>query len=579
MGPSSGVLTRKQTYRFPKPCEGSVRPGFVVQAASDIRYTYPMWINEQPLAGTKSLGRPVNWADGGKARRAALDSGELGRAAAAPHLARPAVRGPVRPGQEPVTGTLDFRPAGADGLARLRLLPRQVPRGDCRRHEVRRGDGSQVYGSDCRQAVGRPRQPAAGATWRPRSCCGAPPHPADLKAVAGASRLLQPLRPVGAQRPGTGPRLVQQHVGLHRTEPAHETGAAWVSSISAGARGRPYTSLGPGAVAHWKRTGETSLLRAVEEMTRNMDSSGRGKGPDACIRPLGRQTSRRLRVREPHLDPFGRRDRLHPRSALSSGPRLSECRNPPTLAGRRDRDRRVPCQAPETRRRPARHFGDKTGRRTPPRTAARAGSSSAGSGRGWDRSPATRLGSAGPCGWPRQSGRRSIATVLQRDDGPVLALGPRVDSGLSLPAGGNPGLRPRQCGVPRWKGWCRCMPQRTTGKCLRCARRRPLMRSPGPTSTTSRGQDAQRDRPRRTVLLQPLPADLHDRSRNGRRAVAAARQACRRPALRADGRRADFLYRQLAVPSPRKALGRRSDPCLRPEHWEVSGTELRRASG
>ena len=131
MAPSTGVLKRKQTYRFLKPCEGSVHPGFRVKARSDIRYTYPMWIHEQPLAGATPMGRPVDWADGGEA-------GVLRQPAdwAVPlpvhiwhdrrYVALYGLDKSVSP------GTLDFTPAAADGLATLRVyypdsFPEAIP--------------------------------------------------------------------------------------------------------------------------------------------------------------------------------------------------------------------------------------------------------------------------------------------------------------------------------------------------------------------------------------------------------------------------------------------------------------------
>ena len=56
----SAILQRKQTYRFLKPFEGAIHPGFRLQAQSDIRYTFPAsFAEEQPLAAVKGPIRAV----------------------------------------------------------------------------------------------------------------------------------------------------------------------------------------------------------------------------------------------------------------------------------------------------------------------------------------------------------------------------------------------------------------------------------------------------------------------------------------------------------------------------------------
>ena len=186
MGPSSGVLTRKQTYRFQKPCEGSVHPGFVVQAASDIRYTYPMWINEQPLAGTKSLGRPVNWADGGEA---GVLRYPVNWAVPLPlhiwHDRRYVALYGLDKSLSP--GTLDFRPAGADGLARLRVYyPDTFPEAISGATKFAAGTVLGLTEVIAAKPLTAHDDPLLEAERMAASILlRTPPHPADLKAVAG----------------------------------------------------------------------------------------------------------------------------------------------------------------------------------------------------------------------------------------------------------------------------------------------------------------------------------------------------------------------------------------------------------
>ena len=102
---ASPVIQRKQTYRFPKAFEGAIHPGFRVKAESDIRYTFPLRIHEQPLAGLKPVRRAVEWAvplpfhvwhNQTYVAMYGLDKRES-------------------------AGTLDFAPVGADGCAMLRV--------------------------------------------------------------------------------------------------------------------------------------------------------------------------------------------------------------------------------------------------------------------------------------------------------------------------------------------------------------------------------------------------------------------------------------------------------------------------
>ena len=202
MVPSTGILKRKQTYRFLKPCEGSVHPGFRVKAQSDVRYTYPMWIHEQPLAGAKPMSRPVDWADGGEAGvlRQPVDW-----AVPLPlhiwhdrrYVALYGLDKSVSP------GTLDFTPAGADGLARLRVyypdsFPEAIP-GTTKFAAGHRLTLTEVIAAKPLAAGDDPlleaERMAASILLR------TPPHPADLKAVARASRITSSIADCGSPTP------------------------------------------------------------------------------------------------------------------------------------------------------------------------------------------------------------------------------------------------------------------------------------------------------------------------------------------------------------------------------------------
>jgi hypothetical protein len=282
MVPSTGVLKRKQTYRFLKPCEGSVHPGFRVKAQSDIRYTYPMWIHEQPLTGATPMGRPVDWADGGEA-------GVLRQPAdwAVPlpvhiwhdrrYVALYGLDKSVSP------GTLDFTPAAADGLATLRVyypdsFPEAIP-GTTKFAAGATLTFTEVIAAKPLAAHDEPlleaERMAATILLRTR------PHAADLNAVAQGledyfkhCELWEP----NALGPGRG---WFDDLWLHVAK-----GHARKTGVNAGAFDLGWADgeavyFWSGAVSRWKRTRDASLLPYVDEMTRNIDFFKRGNGPDA----------------------------------------------------------------------------------------------------------------------------------------------------------------------------------------------------------------------------------------------------------------------------------------------------------
>ena len=95
---------------------------------------------------------------------------------------------------------------------------------------------------------------------------------------------------MGAERPGAGTRLVSQHVDpdLHRQRRRPEVRRGRQKRGTNDFNGHYDLTWGEGyavynwtgIVRYWKRTGDTELLKYVDEMTKNMELFKRGNGPD-----------------------------------------------------------------------------------------------------------------------------------------------------------------------------------------------------------------------------------------------------------------------------------------------------------
>ena len=208
---ASSVLQRKQTYRFLKPFEGAIHPGFRLKAESDIRYTFPLRVHEQPLSGLKPQRRAVEWA-------VPLPF----------HLWHNqkyvALYGLDKRGSP---GTLDFAPVAEDGRARLRVYypdscPDKVlsmfwpPDADTIPGTTKFAEGAELTLTEIIAA----KPLAAGddpllESERIAASILLPklPHPVKTEGRGGWRRQLpETLRSVGNQRPGAGTGLVLCHV-------------------------------------------------------------------------------------------------------------------------------------------------------------------------------------------------------------------------------------------------------------------------------------------------------------------------------------------------------------------------------
>ena len=60
--PAQPWLRREQTWRILAGCEGAIHPGWQLPATSGLRYTFPLFAHERPLAGLPAMRADVAWA-------------------------------------------------------------------------------------------------------------------------------------------------------------------------------------------------------------------------------------------------------------------------------------------------------------------------------------------------------------------------------------------------------------------------------------------------------------------------------------------------------------------------------------
>ena len=210
---------------FPQALRAVVHPGFCVQAQSDLRYTYPIvistssrwpepgrwagrWIGPTAASRTCSASRRIGPC------RCRCTSGTTGGTSPSTAWTRACRR----------ARSISRRPR-ADGLARLRVYyPDSFPETIPGTTKFAAGSTLTLTEVIAAKPLAAGDDPLLEAERMAASILlRTPPHPADLKAVAGGHRgLLQALRIVGAQRPGTGARVVPQRVAAHRTRGCRE---------------------------------------------------------------------------------------------------------------------------------------------------------------------------------------------------------------------------------------------------------------------------------------------------------------------------------------------------------------------
>jgi hypothetical protein len=273
-GAVPSVLVRRQTYRIKASGPVAVHPGFRLSPDPAIRYTYPLRLHEQPLAGLPAARLAVDWA-----------------------LPFPfhVWHGPdwvalygldkrVSP------GTLELLPASGSDPVGLRI----------------RYPDSAAYDPERPAASWLPEQVelAAGTEISlTELIAAAPVAPGEeplLVAVRLAVGLLLDQPPVGAPLAPVADRIAAFYPRCGLWEPnALGPGRGWFSNMWVRTQTGParkrgemsgYFDLGwgegiavetmLGLVRHWRRTGCVELLPYVDEMSRNIERFRRGPGED-----------------------------------------------------------------------------------------------------------------------------------------------------------------------------------------------------------------------------------------------------------------------------------------------------------
>lgn len=265
------VVRRVQRYRFRQACTAAIHPGFRLKPDAAIRYTLPLHAHEQPLADLPDLRSAVDWAlpfpfhlwhDGTMVAIYGVD-----RSCSA--------------------GTLDFSPSIDDGAELRAYLPdiaRQheggVPHVLPELRDFAAGEEVTLTEVFAAKPLG-----AADEPWIEAERMAAdillrtPPHPMDPQGVAAGivafyhhCELWEP----NALGPGRG--WFSNMWVRTQTGPAKKRGEmsgyfdfGWGEGVA--------VEIWMGAVRHWRRTGDASLLRYVDEMTRNLDFFQRDTGP------------------------------------------------------------------------------------------------------------------------------------------------------------------------------------------------------------------------------------------------------------------------------------------------------------
>ena len=268
------TIRRAQTYHFHKSCAAAIHPGFRLNANAAIRYTMPLHAHEQPLLGLKPMRAAVDWAlpfpfhiwhDKTMVAIYGVDRSSSG-------------------------GTLDFSPE-SDGGALLRVyFPDQATQHQGGMPHVRPDTALFAVGADVTltEVFAVKSLTAASEPWIEAERMAAevllrkPPHPMNAAAVAAGivaffhhCELWEP----NALGPGCG--WFRNMWVRTQTGPAKKQGEmsgyfdlGWGEGIA--------VEIWMGAVRYWRRTGDSSLLPYVDEMTRNIDFFKRGEGKSAA---------------------------------------------------------------------------------------------------------------------------------------------------------------------------------------------------------------------------------------------------------------------------------------------------------
>ncbi len=268
------VIRRTQTYRFLKSCAAAIHPGFKLSANAALRYTMPLQAHEEPLVGLKAMRPAVDWAlpfpfhvwhDGSMVAIYGVDRSRS-------------------------AGTLDLTP-DSDGGAVLRIyLPDTAVQHEGGVPHVRPDVTEHAAGDEVTLTEVFAAKPLATGDepWIEAQRMAAaillrtPPHAVNPQAVAAGivkffqhCELWEP-NALGPDRGWFSNMWVRTQTGpaKKRGEMSGYFDFGWGEGIA--------VEIWMGAVRHWRRTGERSLLPYVDEMTRNMELYRRRGGDDGA---------------------------------------------------------------------------------------------------------------------------------------------------------------------------------------------------------------------------------------------------------------------------------------------------------
>lgn len=272
--PDQPVIWRRQTYRFHAACRAAIHPGFRLRADAGLRYTCPLHVHEQPLAGRTHFRPAVDWAlpfpfhvwhDGRAVAIYGVDrSGSAGTVEFTPEPGDSARLGVYYPDTalQPAGGVPHASPSTASFAAGAELTITEV----FAAQQLAAGE----------EPLLEAERLAAGILLR------RPPPPTDPRAVAAGLAAFYPrceLWEPNALGPGRG--WFSNMWVRTQTGPAKKRGEmsgyfdlGWGEGIA--------VEIWMGGVRHWLRTGDRGLLPYIDEMTRNLDCFKRGEGEAAA---------------------------------------------------------------------------------------------------------------------------------------------------------------------------------------------------------------------------------------------------------------------------------------------------------
>jgi hypothetical protein len=265
------VIRRVQTFAFSGAGRAAIHPGFTLGANPAVRYTMPLHAHEQPLAALRAARPAADWALPFPFHQ--WHDGEVVAIYGADRSRSP--------------GTLDLAPT-ADGGARLSVhfpdVAAQpaggVPHVQPAEAEFAAGDEvtlTEVFAAKELVAGDEPwieaQRLAAGILLQ------TPPHAMNPQRVAaGIAKFYHQCELWEPDALGPGRGWFSNMWVRTQTGPAKKRGEmsgyfdfGWGEGVA--------VEIWMGAVRHWRRTGDRSLLPYVDEMTRNMDLFQRASGP------------------------------------------------------------------------------------------------------------------------------------------------------------------------------------------------------------------------------------------------------------------------------------------------------------